>query len=980
MMNQLIYNALTIPEKINHVTYKDNNPQYFNQWNSINSLVNPDVLNEICHSYKIEYHNFPIYFQPYNSVMSNTLILSFDQEFQKMIESFDFTHIRQFDLGTLYLPFIDYVLNQVKASLPNKININESCFDKIVEYLNNELFTLCGKVQALELHKYKLNHSNDKKLDLINYVKNQYQSKLTITKFFQNYPTLMRLVVHRLNKIIQNFTNLFQRIANDQTDIINILSINAPLVINDLQLNAGDSHSGAQSVIIITLNEQKKLVYKPRNLQVLSQFKKLYEWINIQAKQTLLPINFIPAGIYRSDYSYIKFLSPMPTENHANCLHYYERYGYLILLSYLLGITDLHLENIIAINDTPYLLDLETIFQNKVVDFNDAVSNLFYDLNAESINASCLLPTKLMVNEHESIELSAFKGKGTKLKSSFLGPVDLDNLNFHFTKKKGSYFAGGDNIPKDTNGNEINYLKYRHAIIWGFNKMANFIFSNRNNFINEIKKFSEFQIRILTKSTERYASMLRYANHPNYNHQMQYREKLLFNTWVYPYHDKSIIKSEVKDLIYNDIPFFYTQVKSTSIFGSDGTEYPKYFEKSGLQLAINRIHNFSEVEYENQKTILYDALDMTDELICHYTNQIKETENDQFDYISIAERIAHQIMDLAYKDDQNCILKTFDYSPDHGWRIYPTNENLYCGLSGISIFFIHLYQHTEKRVYQDFFNKSLHQAIEFANLQPIKSAYSGFLAPLYPLLLIATKSRSYSSQEIHYLNQLESKLNSYIETINDQTKLDFMGGLGGVVYLLNLQKQVWNDLYVSNMTLKRLNNIFSKNVIKFTNVFGFAHGFSGLSLPLYLMGRQDLAIKLLKKEAKLDEPQIFDQAKWCRGIPGILMVKALLNQQIDLMVPAEAFEKIDDTLCHGKCGLISSYLYLSRKLNNQYFYNYAFIMANAMLSDYLSGNEFKLKLTSNSFQPGLYDGLSGIGLTILSLSYDDIKNPLIFEL
>lgn len=28
MMNQLIYNALTIPERINHVTYKDNNPQY----------------------------------------------------------------------------------------------------------------------------------------------------------------------------------------------------------------------------------------------------------------------------------------------------------------------------------------------------------------------------------------------------------------------------------------------------------------------------------------------------------------------------------------------------------------------------------------------------------------------------------------------------------------------------------------------------------------------------------------------------------------------------------------------------------------------------------------------------------------------------------------------------------------------------------------------------------------------------------------
>ena len=48
--------------------------------------------------------------------------------------------------------------------------------------------------------------------------------------------------------------------------------------------------------------------------------------------------------------------------------------------------------------------------------------------------------------------------------------------------------------------------------------------------------------------------MLRYANHPNYNKEMKYRERLFMNMWAYPYNDKRPIISEVNDLLFNDIP------------------------------------------------------------------------------------------------------------------------------------------------------------------------------------------------------------------------------------------------------------------------------------------------------------------------------------------------------------------------------------------------------------------------------------------
>lgn len=407
-------------------------------------------------------------------------------------------------------------------------------------------------------------------------------------------------------------------------------------------------------------------------------------------------------------------------------------------MSYFLRISDLHLENLIAHGDKPLLVDIETMFQNKVISLNSAISKALYALNNQSVKAACLLPIKLQLSNGEEVELSALSGKEAKLSSKFLAPVNTNNTDFHFKKVNQGVFRGGQNIPINVNNQEVNFNDYKLNIVNGFSKLAMFVLENKQNFIKQVKMFKNYRVRVLTKGTERYASMLRFANHPNYNKEMKYRERLMLNIYTYPYKDKRIIKSEVNDLLFNDIPFFSAIVGSKDIYDSRENKIENYFKKSGLQLAVDRIEAFSQNEYINQKILLLNSLDLCTKKVMSPVKRAScikpiDKQTSKKCLLQNIEDIANQFMSNAYMDDLNC---TFNEIYDDGKKssITVANEDFKNGLSGIALFFYDLYHFTGKKIYREYYSKTINQAILLTKYRKIESATTGLLSPIYPLL------------------------------------------------------------------------------------------------------------------------------------------------------------------------------------------------------------------------------------------------------
>lgn len=928
-MNKIMYDYLTIPEKIKAVKYKNSRREFYEKWNSIPSLIDEKTLSEIVSSYGITNGEFQYYLQPFSDVKDIREVPDFLETYRHIVKAFNFNNIQQYNLNTLYIPFVDFAIKKIKNN-KETIAYRKIVLEEIEQSFCGELFQLCGKIQALELAKYKKARQNTGQVTLSDFAKDNYGSEGSLNKFFSDYPTLLRLIVQRMQNLTNNLILLFKRISLDKREIKRFLNISRNLALTNIEMNLGDSHSGAQSVIILTFNDSKKLVYKPRDLRICNQFNKLCNWINSIASNSFLSLNYLPSGIYKDEYCYIQYVKKKLLKTKKECMNFYERYGYLIALSYFLRLSDLHLENVIAYGDRPLLVDIETMFQNEVVSMDSAVSKAIYALNNQSVRTACLLPTKLQLSNGEEVELSALSGKETELSSKFLAPVNIDNSNFHFEKVSQGVFHGGENIPVDINNQAINFNSYKSNIVEGFSKFSMFVLEHKKKFLEQIKLFKDYHVRILTKGTERYASMLRFANHPNYNKEMKYRERLMLNIYTYPYKDKRIINSEINDLLFNDVPFFSAVVGETTIYDSNEKGIGNYFEKSGLQLVIDRIESFSVDEYLNQKILLLNSLGLNEEI---KSNPIRvnipmniDKEIDKEKLLQCAEDIAQEIISHAYVDNLNCTFNKI-YRNSNKLLITVANEDFKDGLSGIALFFSSLYLLTNKEIYRSYYSKVMNQAFLLAENSKVEDATTGFLAPFYPLLVASKKGIELPYLAKDYLMQMENRLEEYMVEF-DKKECKSTSSLESIVKMINSQVEIWNNQFISTKKVERFNKILFSNEVSDNNTIVS-------SLNKY----NERENSLLRKD----------------------------NQTLT------------DSLCNGISRKIFDYFYLYKMTHNVNFKYQAYACLNDMLNRRAILGRFELGLQNNTYQLGLFNGLAGVGLALMYPLSRTNLNPFIFE-
>lgn len=995
--NEIFKNSRTILELKNHnFDICIGNRESLELWKNVRTLLSDNNFKEMLKHMDLDKKTFSKLLDTDRNA-SITVLKDWEILFKKILNEEDYENFShtppEFAITT---PFVNYAKKNLSEFIEELYNVDiaSNIINKMVDAIKSELFNISGKVLALEFNYYKDSNGS---LSLEEYVKYNFKSIDNYVTLFQKYPTLARIITIRTDYLLSHYQEILQRINNDYKEIKSFIKIeNEKLNLTDINLSTGDSHKKGKSVCILEF-ENKKLVYKPKNLEINKAIKDFSDWFTEMF--TLKDLKF-PNGIYKKNYSYEEYITFDPCKNENEVINFYRRYGHLIGLSYLFNITDIHVENLVAQGAYPVIIDIETSFQNKSpINMDYFFIKLFNSVNLDSIKSSSLLPRSVKIElMDEDIDMGALiENKDKKINEKFLIPVRHSDDDFHYEKVGEGIVPAGYNVPYTYDNKKIDYYDYSNFIVEGFIDFIKTIQDNKDIVIEKIKNFSDYKIRILLKGTEKYSSMIRISNHPKYNQKMKYRERFLMNIWAYPYSDKRPVVNEMNDLLFNDVPIFETSINSKNLIDSNGNVYENYFDISGKNKVITKIKNLNENEILTQKAILLTTLGIADQYLNSTTSLINLNKNLYFANISNnTSDIYDYIFQKSIKDKEKLSFITLDCDNEQKWSVVPANESLYEGLSGVALLYLMKYIVDKNEKYYLYYKMYMKSSIEIAETKGLINAFQGYLAPLYPILLEKKYlKKTYFNQYIKKISERLSEVNS--ENIKQIKKYDFITGISGIITLLSSSKKVFGNEVFDNEVIQLFSNVLKsklqdKQYINSIENSGFAHGLSGMVFSLVVSNNitNDNIIELLEIEKSIYIPEE-DKYKWCKGLVGkiqailkIIEYKNELEKKFNVGYLLKQFEQLlnnipqDDCLCHGTSGILTTLKMVYNYTKDEKWNEYIKAIQSQM---YINNNldSYKIKRILNIELLGLFDGLSGIAWSDLYLN-NNIENVQIFEI
>lgn len=170
------------------------------------------------------------------------------------------------------------------------------------------------------------------------------------------YPPFRRRLQHALDRQRNAIESLVARFVEDRGTLTRLLGQPAqPLTA--LSLGKGDLHAGGQSVARLSF-AGGHVMYKPRSLRI---DQTLEAFLASVFGNDAVRI-YVPEVIDRGEYGWAAFVPHRYCGDAEELRAFYRRLGHWLAVLRLLGGTDIHLENLIAVGPVPVVIDVESLF------------------------------------------------------------------------------------------------------------------------------------------------------------------------------------------------------------------------------------------------------------------------------------------------------------------------------------------------------------------------------------------------------------------------------------------------------------------------------------------------------------------------------------------------------------------------------------------------------------------------------------------
>lgn len=171
----------------------------------------------------------------------------------------------------------------------------------------------------------------------------------------RRYPPLLERLHRTLNQQRGAIESLVARLVADRAALAGLLG-RAPGRLIDIALDQGDLHDGGQTVVRLTF-EAGQVMYKPRSLRIDAVLDGFLAQVFDGAERIR-----VPAVLDRGDYGWAAFAEHRYCDGDDELRRFYRGLGHWLAILRLLGGTDIHLENLIAVGPVPVAVDVESLF------------------------------------------------------------------------------------------------------------------------------------------------------------------------------------------------------------------------------------------------------------------------------------------------------------------------------------------------------------------------------------------------------------------------------------------------------------------------------------------------------------------------------------------------------------------------------------------------------------------------------------------
>lgn len=965
-------------------------------------------------------------------------------------ESFNLTFETLDTESIPFIPFMKPFLQHSFAVASEKMSLTEletpsqqAILGSILLNQMQAIIQLAGKTLIFELNKSRLleqlsgNTSSERYID---FIKQNFQSKELILGFLLNYPLLARLICERLSKIVHLIIISTHRLLTDTLDIKQTMGIEMN-TISKLTL-MGDLHNGGQSVILYTFTNEEKLIYKPHSLSIDIQFQYLLEWFN--SKSIHCPLQTIHI-INKDSYGWVEFISQQECIHSSQINHFYERQGQYLAILYMLNATDMHYENIIAQGEHPILIDLEALFHNNTIfsHLDNATTRALKSLN-ESVMRTSLLPISIRNVNDMKLDIS---GLGSQQNQSMYAYQFADPFTDTMRIQKSLI-----SVEKKNNHPLFEGILFDDATVFiddikkGFSNAYAIVIDHLGCLLSEngpLHGFKSTTIRNIVRDTQTYSSMLDAGRHPKYLKNAKDREKLFNIMWKaadrFPILAK-VIDSEIKDLVQEDVPYFWSIPDSSIMYDSNNKEIKNFYDYNSYSLVVNTLNKLSIEDCQTQLNHIDYALSTVKKI--HQLTEDNEHESisspiqhstpvsyTRKDYLAEAIRIGESLLEEGVwgKDTKDITWVALGVNQYEQIEYKPMELGLYDGLIGMCIFYAVLGHESKNEHFTHVARACLRSVLdEYSDEQQQKASSSAFLG--YVSIIYAINHLYSLWQEPEWLEQGYQIIDRLFKRVKHDLMYDFLGGSAGIISVLldfyrisqypaalQLAKQYGDHLLERAIPLDTGIGWLQSNRPLGKPLGGLAHGNSGIAyslFKLYHFSKQPSYLEAANKAISYDN-SLFSEAQenwtdlrnientnqplypvyWCNGAVGVGLSRlysldyykdALLEEDLKRAIQKTkkaGFDKISHSLCHGDLGNLDFLLSVAIKKNDPELLQDVYDRANILLQNVqLSDHNWKCGIPgSEQSTPNMFTGLAGIGYTMLRLWNKSVPSVLILE-
>lgn len=339
---------------------------------------------------------------------------------------------------------------------------------------------------------------------------------------------------------------------------------------------AGDSHNGGFRPLAFS-DESGALVLKfadPRPYQVMADI--------LLALGRHLGVDLTPPAIFADPDNKWYFIEYFDEERSNRVCADIEAFvfslGALTSAAYCLRMVDLHLENMIIVDEKPVIIDPECIFYS-------------FDNDNE---AERLLNTGLLSH---NVHLSALRGGSATGEPLFSFDLHLaDNGLLKYRKP----IRPMRNRARCSDGSTVDPANHKESLIEGYKAAYDWFLHNTNGVCELIGNnvSEDFRVRYLARKTRHYASIIHMLNLPNVENYPRWRDEIIDRfrqSGHFPGDiSETLLNAEIHDLENRDIPYFWVNAGENCIHHRTGSvqsyDMPALIKEQAV-ININRLNS-----------------------------------------------------------------------------------------------------------------------------------------------------------------------------------------------------------------------------------------------------------------------------------------------------------------------------------------------------------------------------------------------------